>query len=593
MHNDPQVVTSAVAIVAGLCGQAIARRLRLPAILPLMLTGMLLGPSLLGVIDPKSLGSGLRVLIGFAVAIILFEGGLSLKPSAFRTAGRTIRNLVTLGALLTWAGCAFLAHLFFPELGPGLALLFGALVIVTGPTVIQPLLLAVKPRQRIGDVLRGEAILIDPVGALLAVLVFEYLTEASSAGTGHVLLAFGQRLVLGVVLGAGGAVALYALLRSPRILARDLRGLAVVAGAIGLYALSETVQSESGVLTVTLAGFLLSWMHPPGLEEVEKFKGQLTIMMVSVVFVLLSADLDLKALVELGWPAIFMVIGIIFIVRPVTIFACTIGTSLSLQEKLFLSWIAPRGIVAAAVSSLFALLLLEQGDPRGNLVLSLTFAVIAGTVIVQAPTARFVGKLLNVLEASKNGVLFIGANRVARALARALDRAGYRVQLVDTSSWQVQEARKMGLNAINTNALDPLEIEQLDLAGIGHAIAATPSESINRLAVQIYGEQFGRENVRALHMANSPEETDRSGEPLYLRGGVVQWEVLNREFDAGAELSTVKVDHELQVEQLGDWIEGAQAILAFDAQGDLRFLEASDQLAAGDVLFYMVGGLTP
>ncbi len=590
MQTDPQLVTSSIAVVAGLAGQAVARRLRLPAILPLLLTVVLRGPSVLGVIDPGDLGSGLRVLVGFAVAIILFEGGLSLELSAFKSAGRAIRNLVTIGALVTWIACSVLAHGFFPELGWGLSLLFGSLVVVTGPTVIQPLLHAVRPRQRIGDVLRGEAILIDPVGALLAVFIFEYLTET---GTSGVALAFGKRLLIGIGLGAGGAGLLYALLKRPNLLARDLRNLAVVAGAIGLYGLSETILSESGVLTVTLAGFLLGRMRPPGLEELEKFKGQLTMMMVAIVFVLLSANVELAGMLALGWPGVAVVLGIIFLVRPLTIFSCTVGTNLTTQEKLFLSWIAPRGIVAAAVSSLFAIVLAERGEPLGQVILSLTFAVIAGTVLLQAPTARFVGKLLGVLEGKRNGVLFIGSNRVARGLARALDRAGYRVQLVDTSNYQVEEARKMGLNAVNTNALDPIEIEDLDLHGIGHMIAATPSDSINRVAVQLYAEEFGRENVRTFRMHNSPKDEQHSGEPLYLRGGEVLWEELNRELERGREVSMLEVDEELNVAELGEWIEGALPLLSFDGQKQLRFLEPGGRLAKGDLLFYLAPAEAP
>ena len=584
MTTDPQLVTSAIAVVAGLGGQAIARRLRLPAILPLLLTGVALGPSVLGVIDPDALGSGLRVLVGFAVAIILFEGGLSLELSALRSSGAAIRNLVTLGALVTWAGCAGLARLLFPELGWGLSVLFGALVIVTGPTVIQPLLHAVRPRQRIGDVLRGEAILIDPVGALAAVFVFEFLT---GVGTADVWLDFGKRLLIGVLLGGGGAWLLLALLRRPQWLARDLRNLAVVSGAIGLYALSEAILGESGVLTVTLAGFLLGRLHPPGFEELEKFKTQLTVMMVSIVFVLLSANLDVREMAALGLPGVLLVLGTILVVRPVTIFACTIGTNLTTREKLFLSWIAPRGIVAAAVSSLFALVLQEQGQPLGGLVLNLTFVVIVGTVMIQAPTARLVGQLLGVLEGTRNGVLFVGANRVARGLARSLDRAGYRVQLVDTSAYQVGEARRMGLNAVHRNALDSVEVEQLDLNGIGYLIAATPSDSINRLAVQVYAEEFGRENVRTLRMSNSPEEEHQSGEPTYLLGGEVRWELLNRELEAGHEVRTLEVDEEHPVAELGELLEGARPLLAFTGEGELRFLEPADRLLEGERLFYL------
>jgi NhaP-type Na+/H+ or K+/H+ antiporter len=587
MHYAPEVVTSAVAVVAGVCGQAIARRLRIPAILPLLFTGVLLGPSVTGIIDPSSLGKGLRVLVGFGVAIILFEGGLSLKPSAFKSAGRAIRNLVTIGALVTWLTCAALARFFFPELGWSLALLFGSLVIVTGPTVIQPLLLVVRPRERISNVLRGEAILIDPVGALLAVLVLEYVVEADSEGTAHVLFAFAKRVGLGALLGGIGALGLRFLLERPGLLPRDLRNLAVVAASIGLYALSETVLSESGVLTVTLAGFLLGWMHPPGLEEVEQFKGQLTVMMVSIVFVLLSADLELDGLWALGMPGLLVVLCAIFIVRPLTIFLCTLGTELTTREKLFLSWIAPRGIVAAAVSSLFALLLEAKGEDGGRVVMNLTFAVIAGTVIVQAPTARFVGKTLKVLESQRNGVLFVGANRVARALARALNQVGLRVQLLDTSTWQVQEARKLGLNASCTNALDPMVIEGLDLQGIGRVIAATPSDSINRLAVQLYSQEFGRENVRAMLMSSSPEAREVAGEPVYLHTGGVNWEELARRLNQGQEVTTVEVDHDLELAELADWLEDAVPLLVIDTEQELTLLGSESRLESGQLLLFL------
>jgi len=587
MHADPMVTTSAVAVVAGVCGQALARRLKVPAILPLLLTGVLLGPSLLGVIDPGSLGDGLRVLVGFGVAIILFEGGLSLKPSAFRSAGRAIRNLVTIGALVTWLGCTLVARLCFPHLGWELALLFGALVIVTGPTVIQPLLHSVKPRQRVGDVLRGEAILIDPIGALLAVLVLEYLVEADTEGTGQVALAFLERVGLGSLLGAGGAFALQLLLKRPQVLARDLRNLAVVAGAIGLYALSETILAESGVLTVTLAGFLLGWLHPPGLQEVEEFKGQLTVMMVSIVFVLLAADLELRGIVALGWPGVALVVAIIVVVRPLTIFASTFGSSLALREKLFLSWIAPRGIVAAAVSSLFALILEAQGEPGGRVVMNMTFAVIAGTVIVQAPTARAVGRRLGVLEMRQDGILFVGANAVARGLARSLDRAGYQVQLLDRSAYQVEQARSLGLNAKRADALDALQIEKLDLHGIGHMLAVTPSDSVNRLALQVYSDEFGRENVRALRMTSSPEESASHGEPTYLAAGEVLWEELARNLETGGRVATVEIDHELGLGELDAWLEEARPLLAYRKGGELDFLAADTRLQKGDLLFYL------
>ncbi|MCB9916648.1 MAG: sodium:proton antiporter [Planctomycetes bacterium] len=590
MHLDPLLVTSAVAVVAGVISQVVARRLRLPAILPLLLSGMLLGPSVLDVIEPARLGAGLRVLIGFAVAIILFEGGLSLKAESFRAAGKTIRNLVTVGALVTWAASAALARLCFPELGWWLALLFGSLIIVTGPTVIQPLLATVRPRKRVSDVLRGEAILIDPVGALYAVLVLEYLVGADARGGAAVLGDFGLRLGLGVVLGLATALLLRFALVRKNLLPRDLHNLAVLAGALGSYALSETLLSESGVLTVTLAGFALGWLHPPGLERVEEFKGQLTTMMVSIVFVLLSANVDLAGLAHLGWRGALLVLLVIFVVRPLVIFTCTLGTKLELREKLFLSWIAPRGIIAAAVSSLFALILAGHGEPRGELVMQLTFAVIAGTVLVQAPTARWVGRRLGVLEGTRNGFLFVGGNRIARALGRALDRAGIAVQLIDTSDWRVTKAREEGLKARRADALDPLEIARMDLFGIGHMLALVPNDGVNRLALKLYAPEFGQENVRAAKLTSSPADEGTSGEPLYAFGERLTWEQFYRRLEEGWTVKSAEVDHELGVDEVGDLLEGAVALLALEPDGRVRFLGDADRLTEGEKLFYLAPG---
>ncbi|HIG11077.1 MAG: cation:proton antiporter [bacterium] len=590
MHTDPILVTSAVAVVAGIISQAIARRLRLPAILPLLLSGMLLGPSVLGVIDPASLGEGLRVLIGFAVAIILFEGGLSLKADSFRNAGATIRNLVTFGALLTWGVSALIARWLFPELGWGLSLLFGSLIIVTGPTVIQPLLASVRPRQRVSDVLRGEAILVDPVGALYAVLVLEYLVEAESIGKGAVFGEFGLRLALGGGLGLLAAGFLYLLMKRRSVLARDLHNLAVVAIAIGAYALSELLISESGVLTVTIAGFILGWLHPPGIEKVEEFKSQLTTMMVSIIFVLLSANVALAGLVGLGWNGLWLVLAVIFIVRPLVIFVSTLGGDLTLAERLFLAWIAPRGIIAAAVSSLFALILSQGGEPLGELVLYLVFAVVVGTVLVQAPTARWVAARLGVLEGDRNGFLFVGGNTIARALARALDRAGYAVQIVDRSQWQVDRARAEGLHARCADALDPLEIENFDLFGIGHLCAATPSDGVNRLAVQLYAREFGRENVRAIKLESSPPDDLSAGDPMYAFGSRLVWEDFLERLNAGQEIRSAEVDEDLAVDEIGRLLPGAVALLAIDEHERVRFLEDDDPLTVGEKLFYLTPG---
>ena len=483
--------------------------MRLPAIVPLLLVGILLGPGLLGVVKPAAFGDGLRVVVGLAVAVILFEGGLSLKPGTLRSpaGGTAIRNLVTIGALITWGLSAVAAWLILDMSWP-LALLFGSLVTVTGPTVILPILRIVRPRERLANVLRGEAIVIDPIGALYAVLVLEFLLahEAGSGGDWEVVQNFGLRILVGGVAGAVSALVLYLLLRRRDILAPDLKNLATLAVAIGVYALCETVSSESGVLAVTVGGIILAALHPPGLEEIEEFKGQMTLLMVSIVFILLAAQVEIHGLFALGWSGVLLITLLILVVRPVTVFVSCIRTGLTLREKLFLSWLAPRGIVAAAVSSLFALILEARGLEGGPELRNMTFAVIAGTVLLQGPTARPLGRLLGVLERDPHGFLIIGANRVARGFASALMRAKLRVLLIDTNSALVRYASRQGLPSRHGNAFDALVMEELNLGGIGNVLSLTPNDSINRLASRIWGQEFGPDHVHALRTEESPEE---------------------------------------------------------------------------------------
>jgi len=588
MDADPVLSTVAMTVVAGTGCQAVARWMKVPAILPLLIGGVLLGPDVLNLVRPDELGEGKRVLVGLAVAVILFEGGLSLKTKAFRFSGTVIRNLVSFGALVTWALAALTAYLLFPSLGIGPAVLFGSLVIVTGPTVIQPLLKSVRPRRRLADILRGEAILIDPVGALYAVLVLEFLLQTASEGTSSVVLAFFGRVGLGLVLGGGGAFIVDRLIRQRGWIPRDLRNLFVLSSAIGLYSASELIASESGVLTVTLAGFLLGWLHPPGIDEVEEFKGQITVLMVSMVFVLLSADLSLGGMRDLGWSGFTLVAVIIFIVRPATIFLCTLGSELSLREKLFLSWIAPRGIVAAAVSSLFALLMDRHGMSEGREVMSLTFAVIVGTVMVQAPTARFVGKKLGVLESKRNGVLIVGANSVGRALGRKLARAGVPVLMLDTNRWNVKKAQSDGLDARVGNALDELVMRTLDLDVIGRLMAVTSNDSVNRVAVQVYEREFGSQHVHAIRLADSPEPSEKAERAPYLFGRRLSWEDLFQRLGHDHTLESAAIEEKTtSVDDLMERYPGVVPLFAFDEEGELRPLADDGPLKVGESVIYL------
>ncbi|NRA95893.1 MAG: sodium:proton antiporter [Planctomycetes bacterium] len=570
------LLTVAGVMAGGLISQALARRLRVPAIVPLLVIGLVAGRDSLGWINPGVLGEGLGVLVGLAVAIILFEGGLTLRPEAFRVAGRPIQRLCSLGVLLTWGLSSLAALLLFPGLG-GKAALFGALVIVTGPTVIAPLLKVINPRQRVAEILRGEAILVDPIGALLAVLTFEVLLAGDDI-VGMLV----YRVGLGVVLGGGGALILDWVLRHQDAMAPDLQNRTTLVVAVVLYAVSEGLASESGVLTATLAGLVLGWRRPPGIEEVEEFKGHVVGVLVSMIFILLAANLDLDAVRALGSHGFLLVGAMIFVVRPASVFLSMIGTELALREKLFVSWIAPRGIVAASVSSLFAI---ELGAD-GHQIAAMTFAVIAGTVIIQGPTAGWVGRRLGVLESAPAGVLVIGANEVACRLAQALHRNGHRVLVLDTNYASVRRARESGLPARRTDALDDAASDSLDLDGIGTMLAMTSSDAVNRLAVRLYANEFGKGRVRALRTRYSPSREETPSLPPWLFGERLGYEDLITLVDAGATVEVAAIDHETTVTDVMRDLHGSEPLLATGSDGLPRFLDEDDALTMGETLFF-------
>lgn len=581
--TDIVMQTAAISTVAGIGCQVLARGLKTPPILPLLLVGMALGPSGLGWVRPTELGSGLAVIVGFAVAVILFEGGLSLKMEALKARGRSIRGLVTIGALISWVGATLLARWQFGDhLGWDSAALFGALVIVTGPTVIQPLLASVRPRENVADVLRGEAVVVDPIGALAAVLTLEVVVSINSgAGSvSHALSLLGQRLALGLGEGLVGGF-LIALVLRRRWMPIDLRNLLVMVSAIGLYAASELVLHESGVLTVTVAGLLLGWLDPPGLEEIEEFKIQMTALMVSLVFILLAASVEVNSLIALGSPGLIVVAGLILVVRPLCVMLSVSSAELNLRERLFVCWISPRGIIAASVSALFALLMAAPSvgmKAEGEMVRDLTFLVILGTVLIQAPTASFVARALGIVEAKPTGILFVGANRVSRALANVLFSSGIKVLLVDTSRDRVRMARAAGLPARVANILDPIAAESLNLSSYGRVFAMTTNDSVNRLSLTLLGNRFGHDQVHALRLEDSPaaedlahHHTDESNFPF----GDLTWERLAGALREGTHPIATAVEEPTRASELASLVgEDCTPLVAIGAKGEAQVIHA-------------------
>lgn len=442
-----------LALLIGVVCQIIARFLQLPGIVLFLLAGMAFGPDGLGVIDPAALGSRTTELIGMAVAVILFEGGMLLRMDAMKRNAVVIRRLITSGAVLTAIGGTFAARLIM-DWSWTLSFLFGTLIIVTGPTVVTPLLHRIGIRRNLQTILQAEGVLIDPVGALIAVIGLEVVISGAPMDAAIGFADLGFRLAFGGVAGALGGMALVWVLRRPHIVPDEYANILTLASALVIFQASNAIFHESGIMTVTIAGVVVGNGKLPTRHKMLEFKEQLTLLLIGLLFVVLTASIRLADIVELGWAGFFTVLAVMFVVRPTVIVWSTWGTKLGKRERLFMSFLAPRGIVAAAVASLFATRLAENGLSGGNQLRALVFLVIATTVIVQGLSADLVAGLLGVRRPRNNGYVILGANRLARALAQKLMEGDQDVVLVDRDDRKCREAQRDGLRIIHGNIME-------------------------------------------------------------------------------------------------------------------------------------------
>ncbi|MFH8133018.1 cation:proton antiporter [Pantoea osteomyelitidis] len=501
---------------SSLAAQWVAWLLRLPAILPLLIFGIILGP-LTHVLQPDALfGELLFPLVSLSVAIILFEGALTLRFEEIRGLGGVVRNLVTVGMLVTFLviSLACWTLLRFP---PELAALVGAVTVVTGPTVIAPLMRVVRPKAAINQVLRWEGIIIDPVGAIFTLLVFEFIVLRQEAESlTHLFWTFGLTLVVGLVLGALFGWLLGIALR--RVwLPGYLQNFAVLAIMLTAFGFSNYLADESGLLTVTVMGIWLANMRDVELTEIIAFKEELSALLISGLFIILAARLDVNALIGMGWPLVGVLLVVQFIARPLCIVLSTAGSTLHWRDRLLLSWIAPRGIVAAAVSSLFALTLARSGYQGADRLVTVVFAVIIGTVVLQSLTSRPLARWLRVQQRKPRGVLIVGANTFARTLAAALQKLDIPVQLTDNSWEYYRQARMEGIPAYYGYAWSEHAENFLDLNETAQVLALSPNRHQNALAVYHFSHIFGQKNVAAIRTGNALRGRRATENPRFRR----------------------------------------------------------------------------
>ena len=477
--NDP-ALTIALALGAGIVVQAIARHLRIPGIVLLLGAGVLLGPDFLGIVVPDSLGSALQTLVGFAVAIILFEGGMNLDVRRLRREALAIRRLVTVGALVTMVGGTLCAKLilgwaWIPSI------LFGALVIVTGPTVITPLLRRLRVNHKLATVLEAEGVLVDAVGAVIAVVALE--VAISPSGTAMALAGpdLLLRLGFGTLVGIAGGFIIAWALRIRDVVPEGLENVFALGLALVVFQLSHAFVHESGIVAVVVAGLVVGNVKTRALGDLREFKEQLTVMMIGMLFVLLAADVRIVEVLALGWAGVLTVIALMFIVRPLNVWAGTYGSDLTVREKLFLSWMGPRGIVAAAVASLFAQELSGGGMEVGQELRAMVFLVIAVTVLVQGILGGLVAKLLGVRRPSNNGYVILGANEVGLLLGRLFREAGQEVVFLDSNADKAHEAEVAGFRALFGTGFAESVLLRAELDDRAGCVAVTPNEEVNLL----------------------------------------------------------------------------------------------------------------
>jgi len=540
----------ALVFILGFLARWVAWQLNLPSILLLLIFGLAAGPWL-GWLDPDELfGNLLLPFVSLSVALILFEGGLSLNFRELPEIGGVVRNMISIGALITWVIGAFAAWLIL-ELSLPLAVLIGAVFVVTGPTVVIPLLLHVRPTARVRNTVKWEGILNDPIGAILAVLVFKAMVAGDFSGE-TAPREFLYSILTGVGVGVGGAGVMLLFLKLHWV-PEALDNAFSIAMVVSAFIISNELQPESGLLATTIMGIALANQRKIPVKHIVEFKENLRVLIISTLFILLSARLKADDLLAVWAPSLAFMAVLMLVARPLSVWVSCLGSKFTNEERIFVAWMAPRGIVAAAVTSIFSSRLTEQGYEGAEQLVPISFIVIMGTVTIYGLTAFPLAKRLGLAEPSPQGVLFVGAHGWAREIAKALSKQGIAVGLVDSRRANVSAARMDGLQAYYGSILSRHVLDNVSLFGIGRLCAMTSNTEANSLAAVHFTEVFGRKQVYQL----SPEkDSGRAGiEPQHMQGrrlfsAQATYDKLEERFANGAEVKATRLTERFTFETL-------------------------------------------
>jgi len=588
-------------LLLGIGAQWVAWRLRVPSILLLLVFGLLAGPvmrqtaagNFLAINPDEIFGSDLLfALVGVSVGMILYEGGLTLKMREIRSSWRSVAMLVTVGSFVTWM-VALVSAKWILGLSTPIATLLGAVLIVTGPTVIGPMLSHIRPSGASGLILKWEGIVIDPIGVTVAVLVFEAIVAQPGTHSLDVTIqAILTTLGAGILLGVASALLLKEVLN--RFLVPDyLQNPVSLMLVVATFTASNMIYDESGLLATTVMGIVLVNQRKVDIHHILEFKENLRVLLISVLFIVLAARLRIEDLQQLDWLEVFgFLVVLIVVARPLGVFLSTLGAGLSWQERVFLCLMAPRGIVAAAAASIFALGL-EKAEVEGfETIVPLTFSVIIGTVAFYGLTAPWAARKLGVADPNPQGVLFVGAGGWARALAGVLTKRGIPVQLIDTNRSNIRIAVMNGLPATQGNVLSMGDLTEIDLRGIGRVFATTPNDEVNTLVLQSFKGYFETSSMFRLSRKGSKSAesgpSDSSGRVLFDNG--LGYSELEDRLQDGWVIKATNISSEFSFDDYKT-LYGSAAVALCTLRDDAMIVSTVDAPAspvAGDTIISLV-----
>lgn len=579
-------------VVAGISAQVLAAYLRVPSIVFLLLFGIVLGSDGIDVLHPHILGTGLEVIVSLATAIILFEGGLNLDLREMGRVSVSLQLLVTLGTMVTLLGGSMAAH-WLGEFPWPIAFLYASIVVVTGPTVIGPLLKHINVDRQVATLLEGEGILIDPVGAILAFVVLDTILNGDTDPV-NAIVGLLVRLGIGAAIGGAGGYLMSLIFKRANFLSFELKNLVVLATLWGLFAIAQMIRSESGVMTTVVAGAVFANSSVPDERLLRHFKGQLTVLSLSVLFILLAADLSIDSVFALGWGSLGAVLVLMFVVRPINILLCTWNSNLNWRQKVFLSWVAPRGIVCASIASLFGILLTQRGINGGDSIKALVFLTIIMTVVCQGLTAGFLAQWLQITATNTTGLVIVGCNPLSLLIARFFQDRGEPVVMIDTDEQASEQAEAQNIRVIASSALDTGVLEEAGLVSMGTFLAMTNNGEVNFVLAQRAAEEFEPPRVLAIFprksQNNNSGEKNKVSQAFAPNVAIKTW---NQYLTAGqVKLGTTtftRTEFTQQQEGIQRLIEAGELVpLLLERKGHLQVIPAKYGWEEGDRIVYLL-----